>query len=81
MTTNYDKSAAASGADIAQTLGIDHTRNKGKNYLKLGSIVAAIIVIVIVGLQLFGNGKSQAVRYSTAEVTGIKPLFFILSAA
>ncbi len=69
MTTNYDKSAAASGADIAQTLGIDHTRNKGKNYLKLGSIVAAIIVIVIVGLQLFGNGKSQAVRYSTAEVT------------
>lgn len=69
MAVNNDKSAAASGADIAQTLGMVHTKDKGSHYLKLGSIVAAILVIVIIGLQLYGNGKSQAVRYSTTEVT------------
>jgi HlyD family secretion protein len=69
MAVNNDKSAAASGADIAQTLGIVQTKDKGRHYLRLGSIVAAIIVIVIVGLQWFGNGESQAVRYSTTEVT------------
>jgi HlyD family secretion protein len=69
MAANNDRSAAASGADIAQTLGIVHTKDKGRHYLKLGSIVAAILVIVIVGLQWFGNGESQAVRYSTSEVT------------
>lgn len=72
MAANNDKSAAASSADIAQTLGIDHTKDKARHYLKLGSIVAAIIVIVIVGLQWFGNGKSQTVRYSTTEVTRSK---------
>ncbi|MCW8851500.1 MAG: efflux RND transporter periplasmic adaptor subunit [Gammaproteobacteria bacterium] len=69
MAANNDRSAAASGADIAQTLGIVHTKDKGRHYLKLGSILAAIIVIVIAGLQWFGNGESQAVRYSTSEVT------------
>lgn len=69
MAANNDKTAAASGADIAQTLGIVHTKDKGRHYLKLGSILAAIIVIVIAGLQWFGNGESQAVRYSTSEVT------------
>ncbi len=68
MTSNKNKPAAPV-TDITRTLGIDHAKDRRRHYLKWSGIAAVIIVIVIVVLQLFGNGKSQAVRYSTVEVT------------
>ena len=69
MAANNDKSAATPGADIAQTLGVEHSTNKRGHYLKWSGIAAVVIVIIIVVLQLFGNGNSQTVRYSTVEAT------------
>ncbi len=69
MEANNDKSVAASGADIAQTLGIDHTNDKRRHYLKWGTIAVVIIVVIFIVLQLFGNDHSQTVHYSTIEAT------------
>ena len=69
MAINKDRSAAAPAADVAQTLGVSHTKSRRKLYLKWTSIVAAIIITVIVAMQLLGNGDSQKVHYSTAEAS------------
>lgn len=69
MVSNNDKSAAAPGADIAQTLGLDQVNDRPRNYIKWGGIALAIVVLVIIVLQWFGNGNSQTVRYKTVEVT------------
>jgi len=69
MPSNNDKSAAAPGADIAQTLGVGQSRDPRKHYFKLGGIAVVIIVIVIIVAQWIGNGNSQTIRYKTAEVT------------
>lgn len=68
MTSNKKK-LTAPVADITQTLGIGHAKDKRRHYLKWSGITVVTIVIVIIVLQLFGNDSSQTVRYRTAEVT------------
>jgi len=67
MAANKDKPATISGADIAQTLGVGQSADTRRNYLKWGGIAAVISVIIILVLQLSGNGHSQTVSYSTVE--------------
>jgi len=69
MTTNNEKPAATPGADITQTLGVEQPADTRRNYIKWGAIAAVISGIIILVLQLSGNGHSQTVRYSTIEAT------------
>lgn len=69
MVSINDKSVVAPGDNIAQTLGLHQTNDWRRGYLKWGGIAVAIIVLVGVVWQLFGNGNSQAFRYKTADVT------------
>jgi HlyD family secretion protein len=67
MAINKDRSATAPADDVAQTLGVSHSKSRRSLYLKWAGIVAAIIIIIIFAMQLLGNGDSQKVHYSTAE--------------
>lgn len=67
MAENNDRPAAINGADIAQTLGVGQAKDTRRNYLKWGGIAVVIGVIIILVLQLSGNGHSQAMSYSTVE--------------
>jgi HlyD family secretion protein len=69
MAANKDRSATAAGAGVAQTLGVNQIKSRRRQYLKWAGIVAVIILIVIVAMQLLGNGDSQKVRYITADVS------------
>ncbi len=69
MASHSGKSAATPSADIAQTLGVDQSKDWRRHYLKWGSIVASIVVIIIIVMQLFGNDHSQTFRYKTTDVT------------
>jgi len=69
MVINNDRSATSPDAGVAQTLGVSQTKNRRRLYLKLAAIVIGIIVIAIVAMQWLGDGDTQKIRYSTAEVT------------
>ncbi len=68
---NTDNKKAADSAqvdDIAQTLGIGQYSNRRSHYIKWGGFITAIIIVVIVVTQLYGNGNSQPFLYKTAKV-------------
>lgn len=69
MSTDTKKATdSAQVDDIAQTLGVGQYSNRRSHYIKWGGIITAIIIVVIVAIQLFGNGNSPTFFYKTAEV-------------
>jgi len=69
MSTNNKKvTNSAQVEDIAQTLGVGQYSNRRSHYIKWSGIITAIIIVVIVTTQLFGNGNSQTFLYKTAKV-------------